>query len=163
MKTAVTPSPLALLVGDHVGDGVDQRQVGERLREVAEVAAAGGVELLGVEVERAGGLEQPLAELAGALALADLRERRDQPEGADQEGALLAAEAVVGLFDLVAEDEPVLGQVLGDRLDRRPHPRVVGGQEAEQRDQQGRGVERVGVVVLAEDRRRGSRARGSPP
>ena len=101
-------------------------------------------------------------------ALADLRERRDQPEGADQEGALLAAEAVVGLLDLVAEDEAVLGQVVGDRLDRGAHALVVGGEEAQQRDQQGRGVERVGLVVLAEDAvaaaaledlRRGSRRR----
>ena len=58
---------------------------------------------------------------------------------------------VVGLLDLVAEDEAVLGQVVGDRLDRGPHPRVVGREEAQQRDQQGRGVERVGLVVLAED------------
>ena len=55
----------ALLVGDHVGDRVDQRQVGEGLGEVAEVAAALGLQLLGEEVEPAGRLEQPLAERAG--------------------------------------------------------------------------------------------------
>ena len=60
-------------------------------------------------------------------------------------------QAVVGLVDPVAEDEAVLGQLLGDRPDRGAHPRVVRGQEADQRDQQGGGVERVGVVVLAED------------
>ena len=53
------------LVADHVGDRVDQRQVGEGLREVAEVAAGGGVELLGVEAERAAVLEQALAERRG--------------------------------------------------------------------------------------------------
>ena len=41
-------------VGDHVRDGVDQRQVREGLGEVAEVATARGVELLGVETERRG-------------------------------------------------------------------------------------------------------------
>src|SRR5689334_18133327 len=142
---------VALLVGDHVGDGVDQRQVGEGLGEVAQMAAALRLELLGVEVEPAGGGEQALAERPRPRALADLRERRDEPEGADQEAALLAAEAVVGLLDLVAEDEPVLGQLGGDRLDRGAHARVIGRQEAQQRDQQGGGVEGVGLVVLAKD------------
>jgi small subunit ribosomal protein S20 len=42
-----------LLVGaDHVHDGVDQRQVRERLREVAQVPAAARVDLLRVEVQR---------------------------------------------------------------------------------------------------------------
>src|SRR5262245_14054390 len=56
------PAVFALLVGDHVGDGVDQRQVGERLGEVAEVAAGVRLQLLRVEVEPAGGFEQPFAE-----------------------------------------------------------------------------------------------------
>ena len=45
----------------------------------------------------------------------------------------------------------MLGELVGDRQHRRPHALVVGGQEADQRDQQQRGVERVGLVVLAED------------
>ncbi len=151
LKTAVGPPSSRCCVGDHVGDRVDQGQVGEGLREVAEVAAAARLQLLGVEVEPAGGLQQPLAQGPCPLLLADLRERRDEPEGADQEGALLAAQAVVGLLDHVAEDEPVAGQVLGDRLDRVANARVVGTQEAEQRDQEGGGVEGVGLVVLAED------------
>ena len=44
----------SLLRGDHVRDRVDQREVRERLRVVAEVAAARGLELLGVELERRG-------------------------------------------------------------------------------------------------------------
>ena len=143
---------VALLVGDHVGDGVDQRQVGERLREVAEMATGLGLQLLGEEVEPAGRLEQPLAELAGPLALADLRERRDQPEGADQEGALLAAAArrrsrrpCSGARGRARSGPSAIASTVA-RM-----PRVVGRQEAEQRDQQQRGVERVGVVVLAED------------
>ena len=68
---------------------------------------------------------------------------------------------VVGLLDAVAEHESVLGQLVGDREHRVADPLVIGRQEADQRDQQRRGVERVGLVVLAEDaalRRR--RARG---
>ena len=64
---------------------------------------------------------------------------------------LLALQAVVGLIDAVAEDQAVLGELLVDRLDRVDDPLVVRGQEADQRDQEGRSVERVGVVVLAED------------
>ena len=43
-----------LLGSDHVHDGVDEGQVGECLREVAEVAARARVDLLGVELERTG-------------------------------------------------------------------------------------------------------------
>ncbi len=58
-----------LLVGaDHVHDGVDQRQVRERLREVAQVPARLRVDLLGVEPERAGVAEQALAQRPRAVA-----------------------------------------------------------------------------------------------
>ena len=70
-----------------------------------------GVELLGVEAERRGDPQQPLHQVARPLQLADDRERRDEPERADQERALLAREAVVGLVGPVAEDEAVLGQL----------------------------------------------------
>ena len=74
-----------------------QREVGERLREVAEVPAGVGVELLGVEPERRRLAQQALHQVAGALLLADDREGGDEPERADQERALLAGQAVVGL------------------------------------------------------------------
>ena len=96
--------------------GLDQREVRERLREVAEVPAGVGVELLGVEPERRGDPQQPLHQVARPLQLADDRERRDEPERADQERALLAREAVVGLVGAVAQHEAVLGQVVGDRV-----------------------------------------------
>src|SRR5258705_12863587 len=83
---------LALLVGDHVGDGVDQGEVGEGLGEVAEVAAALGLQLLGVKVEPACRCQQALAERPRPRPLADLRKGGYEPEGTDQEGSLLAAE-----------------------------------------------------------------------
>ena len=92
VKTAVSAAVVALLVGDHVGDGVDQRQVGEGLGEVAEVAARLGVQLLGDRGRASPAASSRRSQSSRARrALADLRERRDQPEGADQEGALLAA------------------------------------------------------------------------
>src|SRR6185295_10170998 len=58
---------LALSVGlvlQHLGDddsgcGLHQRQVGEGLREVAEVPARVGVELLGIEAERRSDPQEP--------------------------------------------------------------------------------------------------------
>ena len=44
----------------------------------------------------------------------------------------------------------MVGQLVGDREHGGAHPLIVGRQEAHDRDQQARGVERVGVVVLDE-------------
>src|SRR4051812_38178552 len=64
---------LEALVGpDHVHDRVDLRQVGEGLGEVPEVAPRAGVDLLGVEPERARVRQQLLAERPAALDLSDL-------------------------------------------------------------------------------------------
>src|SRR5512133_855066 len=57
---------------DHVDDGVDQRQVGEGLREVAKLLAGVRVDLLAVEIERACKGKQLGTELAGSLVFANL-------------------------------------------------------------------------------------------
>ena len=114
------------------------------------MAAAARVDLLGVQPERAGERQQLLAQLPGPLLLADLDERRHQPERADGERAFLARQPVVGLLDAVAQHQPVDGELVGDRQHRGADPRVVGRQEAQQRHQQERRVQRVGVVVLRE-------------
>src|SRR4029077_16699323 len=80
--------------------------------------------------------DQPLAQLARPLPLSDLREGGDEPEGADRERPLRAAEPVVGLVDLIAEDQPVLGALVRDREDRRLEPLVLAAQEADQRDEE---------------------------
>src|ERR1700733_9417009 len=69
--------------------GLDQREGRERLGEVAQVTAALDVELLGVEPERRRHVDQPRHQVAGALDLADDRERRDEPERADHERSSL--------------------------------------------------------------------------
>ena len=79
-----------------------------------------------------------------------IAERRHQPERADEERPLLAREAVVGLVGAVAQDEAVLGELVGDGVDGRAQALVRAGQEAEDRREQRRGVEGVGVVVLAQ-------------
>ena len=70
---------------DDVGDDdprrrLDQREVGERLREVAEVA--GGV---GVEAERRAHAQELLHQVAGALRLPHDGQRRYEPERADED------------------------------------------------------------------------------
>ena len=50
---------------------LDQRQVREGLREVAEVPARVGVELLRIEAERRGHAQEPLHQVTRALQLAD--------------------------------------------------------------------------------------------
>ena len=122
----------------------------ERLREVSEVAAGPRIDLLGVEAERAGVAEEALAELAAALDLADLAQRRDEPERADEERALVADEAVIGLLGAVAQDEAAFGELVGDRDHGAADALVVGRQKAQQRHQQEGGVEGGGVVVLDE-------------
>src|SRR5262249_27826832 len=97
-----------LVFPDQVHDRVDQREVRERLGEVAEVQSTVRIDLLGVEAELAGVGEQLRAEGAGPIDLSDLGQGRDQPERADGEGALLADEAVVRLLDPVAQDEVLL-------------------------------------------------------
>ena len=104
-----------LIGADHVHHRVDQSQVRERLREVAQVPAGSWVDLLGVEAERAGIAEHALAEIARLVEFVDLNQGRHEPERADQEGPVPALEAVVGLLGAVAADEPLVGQLLGDR------------------------------------------------
>src|SRR4051812_37863923 len=121
----------------------------ERLREVAQMATGAGVELFGVEAERRGLAEQPLEQVTCPLELADHRERRDEPERADDERPLLAGQPVVGLVGAVAQHEPILRELVGDGVHGRAQALVVAREEVEYRRKQRRGAERVGRVVLA--------------
>jgi len=64
-----------LLRLNHVQDGVDQREMCERLWEVSEVSARGRIDLFTVQLERTGEREQLLTELARAAVLADFGQR----------------------------------------------------------------------------------------
>jgi hypothetical protein len=82
--------------------------------------------------------------------LADFGQGRDQPERADRERALFAGKSVVGLVHLVAQHQAMLGEFVGDGQHGGADPRIIRGQEPQQRHQQRRRVQRGGVVVLAE-------------
>jgi hypothetical protein len=51
------------------------------------------------------------------LRLADDRQRRYEPEGADEKAPLLAGQSVVGLFGAVAQHESLLAQIVFDGQD----------------------------------------------
>jgi len=68
-RLVIVPPPFEF---DHVNHCVDQCQVGEGLWEVAQLLAAMRVDLLRVEIKRAGKGQQLRAQLAGALVLTDL-------------------------------------------------------------------------------------------
>jgi len=125
-----------LVLEDQVHQGVDERQVGEGLREVSEVPAGVRFYLLGVEQQRACQGQQLLAQGAGPGELADVSEGRYQPERADREGPFLAFGAVIGFLDAVAQHEVVFGELVGDGQYGCPDALVIGGQESDQRYQQ---------------------------
>jgi hypothetical protein len=99
-----------------------------------------GVDLLGVQEQRAGQGQQLLAQRPGTGHLTDPGQRRDQRERSDRERAFLAAELVDGSLDAVAQHELVLGELVGDGQDGSRDPVVIGRQEADQRDQQRRSM-----------------------
>ena len=91
--------------------------------------------------------------LEGELCLLDpagARERLDVPERADRERALVATQAVRRGADVVAVDERVGHELLRDRVERRQPARVGRGDELDERHEQHRRVEELGVVVLDE-------------
>ena len=85
---------------------------------------------------------------AQALTLLSRFQRRHQPERADGERSLLAGEPGVGSLDPVPEDQVVLGQLVGNGQHGRSHALVAGRQETH--EQQQRGVQIAGLVMLAE-------------
>ena len=157
-----------------VRGGVDEADVGERLREVAELAAARRVVLLGEQPDvvaraRAGArtsrARRPSRPMSARLSASQNEQGRNAPSPAGSPST-----APVGL-GLVAGDEAVVQQRALDRVDGADDARVVAGQEPDDRHHQHRGVELLGPVRLGErvelgvealvaDLRRGSR-RGS--
>ena len=100
----------------------DQRQVGERLREVADLPAAGDVVLLGVQAQVVTQGEQPLEQLPRLGLAAVERERLDQPERAGKELALAA--------ELAADTSPGMPSAFTTRRVRAVSPGRVAAPEA---------------------------------
>ena len=118
--------------------GADQGEMGECLREVADLPAAGDVVLLGVQAEVVAQGEEPLEQLPRLGLAAVERERFDQPERAGKELALAARQAVVGDVGRVARDEAVVAELAADRVDGGRETVVGRVQQADQPDRQRR-------------------------
>src|SRR5438093_13644001 len=73
---------------------LDQREVRERLRKVAELAPGDGVVLLGEEADVVAQVEQTLEELARFLVAPLERQHGGEPERTRKEDAFAAGEAV---------------------------------------------------------------------
>src|SRR5919204_1472941 len=132
---------------------VHERHVREGLREVAELAAELRVVLLGEQAEVGAEREEPLEELPRLVEPALEREVVDEPEGARQEGSFAGRQAVDRhrlLVRLVALDEAVADELALDRRHRADHARVVGGEEADERDHEQARVDPLAAVEADE-------------
>ena len=89
-----------------VDGGADQRQVRERLREIAELFA-GRPHLLGVQAEMVGVGEHLLKREPRRVQAAGPGQCLDVPERADRERALLAGESVRRGLGAIAVDEAI--------------------------------------------------------
>src|SRR2546422_4395292 len=94
--------------------GADQREVGERLREVAE-QLAGAPDLLGVEAEMVRVGEHLVEDEQCLVQPARAGKRLDVPERANRERALGALDPVRRGLDVVGEHEAVRDELARDR------------------------------------------------
>src|SRR5439155_8463399 len=105
--------------------GVDERDVGERLGEVAQQAPRSAIVLFREQPDVVGEPDQPLEESAGLLAAALQDVVVGQPERAREEGSLARWQPVDTGTGLVTIDEASAQQVLLDGGDGAAHTRIL--------------------------------------
>lgn len=91
----------------------------ECLREVAEVLASGRIDLLGVQTDVIGAMEEALESVVGFVEAADASQRLDEPEGADDESSFRPNETV---RPVVAIDEVVDSEFASYAIHGADHP-----------------------------------------
>src|SRR5215831_14672469 len=130
--------------------GADERQMSESLRKVAKVLRL-GPELLAIQPQMIGVPEHLLEEQPCLLEISHAGEALDVPEGTHREGAFVSREPVgESVSEPVAIHQRIADQLVLDRTQRRYPAQVGRGDEADERHQQRRGVERGGAGVLHE-------------
>ena len=124
--------------------------MGERLRKVAELAAGAGVVLLGEQPHVVAQREEPIVEPARLVPAPEQHQVVHQPEGAGEEEPFARRKPVHPGLGGVALDEPVHEQLTLDGGHRPAHARILGGEEAHERDHEQARVELGGAVGLHE-------------
>src|SRR5215213_8205453 len=132
--------------------GLDERQVRERLRKVAELHPGPRIVFFAQEAEIVTQSEQAIEQRLRFVQPALHSEDFDQPERASQEDAFARWEPIDMLLILasVAKQETVDTELASDRFDGRDESRIVRRQEADDRHEQNAGVELVRSVRLGE-------------
>src|SRR3954451_18773924 len=91
--------------------GGEERDVRQRLREIAEQLAGMHVDLLGEQSDVVAAADDVVEERAGFIDAAGQRERFDEPEAAGEERAFAGWKAVVGLARVVAVDQAGMAEL----------------------------------------------------
>src|ERR1051326_727971 len=129
---------------------VDERQVRERLGEIADQALCAQIVFLAEQAHVVGPRDEPLEHALGLLDASGERIGVDQPEAARQECTLARRQPVLGRAGVVAQHQTIDQELALDRRDRAAHARVLRGQETERGNQQQARIEIAGAVALHE-------------
>src|SRR5690606_31974515 len=92
--------------------------------------------LLGQQAKTVAKPEKPLEQAPCIFLAPDQKKGVRQPEGAGEECPLSRWQAIVGPMSIVAQDQPIEGQLALDSFDRPPDARIVRREEADGRQQQ---------------------------
>src|ERR1700730_8466451 len=134
-------------LGDRPG-GVDQPDVAEGLGIIAQHLPRLRVDLLGEQSDVVGVGDRLLELPPGTIELARRGERLSQPEGADEEAALLTLQAVVRA--VAVDQATAVGEPCIDGVDRGTDPGIGARQKADDGEHQGRSVQLIGAERLRE-------------
>src|SRR5580704_10022005 len=139
-----------LVLPRQMGGGVDNRGVRKRLRKIAEKTLRDGVVFLGEEAEIVSEGKQAVEQFHGVRPPADQVEAVGEPKAAGKKNPFTRGQSIGALTGAISIDKAVGDEVLLNRCNGAKHPRVVGRQKPELRDQQQRSVDLSRAVILDE-------------
>ena len=130
---------------------VDQRDVGKRLRKIAELALRPDIVFLGEEPDIVAQADQPLEELPCVSFPSSHHVGVGQPKTHRQKRALSRRQTVhAGSGGVVAQHQSAPQQSFLDRRDGPAHTRIVGRQKAYLGYQQRARIQKIAVIRLGE-------------
>src|SRR5665811_1322407 len=119
----------------------DEGKVAECLRRVAQLPVCAGIPFLAQESDVVAQAQEPLEQDDGLVPTPGAVQSVHEPERAREEDTLAPRKTVLAALRPVAQHETVLREVPLDGLDRADDATVVGGQEADSRNEQQARVE----------------------